>query len=133
MSDRPLYKKLGIKNDSIILILNQPKNYIDFFTDFPFNVIINHNCENEQVEFIHIFVKTINELEHYFALTKSSLQKKGILWVSWPKKASNVVTEFDKFKVIKFGLEHGLVDVKVVAMDEVWSGQKFIYRSKDRK
>lgn len=133
MSIRPLYKKLGIKNDSDILVLNQPKNYIDFFTDFPSNVIINHNCEIEQVEFIHIFVKTKIELEHYFNLAKSNLKKTGILWVSWPKKASNVETELDKFIVMKYGLDNGLVDTKVVSVDEIWSGHKFIYRLKDRE
>lgn len=133
MSIRPLYKKLGIKNDSDILVLNQPKNYIDFFTDFPSNVIINHNCEIEQVEFIHIFVKTKIELEHYFNLAKSNLKKTGILWISWPKKASNVETELDKFIVMKYGLDNGLVDTKVVSVDEIWSGHKFIYRLKDRE
>ena len=119
-------------SNSIIVILNQPKNYIDFFSDFPSNVIINQNCASDQVEFIHIFVKTIKELEHFYALAKSNLKKNGILWISWPKKASNIKTELDKFVIMKYGLDNGLVDTKVTSIDENWSGYKFVYRLKDR-
>ncbi len=131
-SGTPLAKKLGIKKDSIILILNQPNNYVDFFSSFPDNVIIQENCENEKVEFIHIFVSTIRELEYYYSLAKSNLKKNGILWISWPKKTSKIMTEIDKFIVMKYGLDHGLVDTKVAAIDENWSGHKFVYRLKDR-
>ena len=131
-STTSLDKKLGIKSNSVILILNQPKNYIDFFSDFPSNVIINEKCESEQVEFIHIFVKTIKELEHNYALAKSNLKKNGILWISWPKKTSNIKTELDKFVIMKYGLNNGLVDTKVSSIDENWSGHKFVYRLKDR-
>jgi hypothetical protein len=55
-----------------------------------------------------------------------------MLWVSWPKKASKVVTDLDETKVREFGLKNGLVDVKVCAVDEVWSGHKFVYRLNDR-
>lgn len=131
-SRTPLSKKLGIKKDSVILILNQPKNYVDFFKDFPNNVIVKENCENEKVEFIHIFVRTIKELEFYYSLAKSCLKKNGILWISWPKKTSKIKTEINKFTVMKYGLDHGLVDIKVAAIDENWSGHKFVYRLKDR-
>ena len=60
------------------------------------------------------------------------LRKDGMLWVSWPKKASKVSTDLDENKIRTFGLNNGLVDVKVCAVDEVWSGLKFVFRLTDR-
>jgi hypothetical protein len=132
ISTTPLYKKLGITGNSEIIVLNQPKNYVDFFSDFPSNVIINENEECGQVEFIHIFVKTTKELEHFYDLAKMNLKKNGFLWISWPKKGSKIETELDKFIIMKYGLDNGLVDTKVASIDENWSGHKFVYRLKDR-
>ncbi|MBL4707447.1 MAG: DUF3052 domain-containing protein [Flavobacteriales bacterium] len=131
-STTPLYKKLGITSNSEILVLNQPKNYIDYFLDFPSNVIINETENSQQFEFIHIFVRTVNQLESFYKIAKSSLKKNGILWISWPKKVSNIKTELDKFLIMKYGLKNGLVDTKVAAIDADWSGHKFVYRLKDR-
>lgn len=132
ISSTPLYKKLGITNDSEIMVLNQPKNYTDFFSDFPDNVIINKTENSQQVEFIHIFVSTIKELESLYKIAKANLKKNGFLWISWPKKASKIDTELDKFMIMKYGLDNGLVDTKVASIDENWSGHKFVYRLKDR-
>lgn len=131
-SPTPLYKKLGITNDSEIWILNEPKKYIDFFSDFPPNIVINTKEKSGHVEFIHIFVKTIKELEHFYRLAKTNLKKNGFLWISWPKKSSKIETELDKFIIMKYGLDNGLVDTKVASIDEDWSGHKFVYRLKNR-
>jgi hypothetical protein len=131
-SPTPLFKKLGITNDSEIMVLNQPKKYFDFFLDFPSNVVISKNENNQCFEFIHIFVKTVKELENLYKIAKISLKKNGILWISWPKKSSKIETELDKFMIMKYGLNNGLVDTKVAAIDENWSGLKFVYRLKDR-
>jgi hypothetical protein len=128
----PLFKKLGITSDSEIMVLNQPNNYIDFFFDFPSNVVINKTENNQQFEFIHIFVRTVKELESLYEIAKKSLKKNGILWISWPKKSSKIETELDKFMIMKYGLNNGLVDTKVASIDENWSGHKFVYRLKDR-
>ncbi|UJH68629.1 hypothetical protein [Allomuricauda sp. SCSIO 65647] len=61
------------------------------------------------------------------------MKKNGILWISWPKKSSKIETELDKFYILEYGLANGLVDTKVAAIDENWSGHKFVYRVKDRK
>ena len=135
MSDnkpRPLYKKLGITSDSEILVLNQPKNYSEFFSEFPSNVIINETEKKQHFVFIHIFVRTHIELERFYKTAKSSLKKNGFLWISWPKKSSNITTELDKFMILKYGLNNGLVDTKVASISENWSGHKFVYRLKDR-
>ncbi len=128
----PLYKKLGIISDSEILVLNQPKNYIQFFLDFPSKVVINETVNGNQFEFIHLFVSSVNELENFYNIAKESLKKNGVLWISWPKKSSKIKTELDKFKILKYGLGNGLVDTKVASIDENWSGHKFVYRLKDR-
>ncbi|MCJ8288791.1 MAG: DUF3052 domain-containing protein [Crocinitomicaceae bacterium] len=131
-SSTPLFKKLGITNDSEIMVLNQPKKYLDFFYDFPSNVVINETENNQQFEFIHIFVKTVKELDRFYKIAKISLKKNGILWISWPKKTSTIESELDKFMIMKYGLNNGLVDTKVASIDEDWSGHKFVYRLKDR-
>lgn len=63
---------------------------------------------------------------------KKNLKKDGMMWISWPKKSSGVTTDLDENFIRDFGLQEGLVDVKVCAVDEIWSGLKFVYRIKDR-
>jgi len=60
-----------------------------------------------------------------------ALNKNDILWISWPKKSASIPTEIDKYTIMKYGLDHGLVDTKVVAIDANWSGFKFVFRLKD--
>ncbi len=132
ISTTPLYKKLGITEGSEIMVLNQPKKYTDFFADFPSKVLINETAKHQQFVFIHIFVRTVIELESLYKIAKENLKKEGVLWISWPKKASKLSTELDKFMIMKYGLENGLVDTKVASIDENWSGHKFVYRLTDR-
>jgi hypothetical protein len=128
----PLYKKLGIKSDSKIVVLNLSEKYIDFFSDFPPNVVINDTCSEPDSGFVHIFVQTLPELDTYFKTAKTCLARNGMLWISWPKKASDIISEVDKFKVMKHGLSRGLVDTKIASIDKTWSACKFVYRMKDR-
>ncbi|MGL1888637.1 MAG: DUF3052 domain-containing protein [Reichenbachiella sp.] len=132
LSKTSLFKKLGIKSESEILVLNTPKSYLGFFTDFPNNVLISEDQSNQQFEFIHLFVSTVKELENLYTVAKTSLKKNGVLWISWPKKTSKIETELDKFMIMKYGLDNGLVDTKVASIDNNWSGHKFVYRLKDR-
>lgn len=77
--------------------------------------------------------KEKKELESEFPRLKAHLAMDGILWTSWPKGASKVKTDLTETIVRQIGLAKGLVDVKICAVDEVWSGLKFVYRLKDRK
>lgn len=132
-SGTPLAKKLGIKEGFLIQVYNAPKNYIDFFYEFPDDVVISNSKQGEEtVDFIHLFATTKEELSQAFLKAKPTLKKNGSLWVSWPKKTSKIASEIDKFHVMKYGLDQGLVDVKVAAVDADWSGHKFMYRKKDR-
>jgi hypothetical protein len=78
------------------------------------------------------FAKDKAILSKKFHELKNSLKKTGTLWVCWPKKASKADTDLDENKVQEMGLDQGLVDVKVVSVNEVWSGLKFVFRLKDR-
>ncbi len=71
-------------------------------------------------------------MERRFAELARALAPAGMLWISWPKKASGVATDLTEDVIRLIGLAHGLVDVKVAAVDEVWSGLKFVRRVKDR-
>jgi hypothetical protein len=84
------------------------------------------------VDFVHVFVKEKKLFEKQFKLAMKHLAKDGLLWISWPKKASKVLTDLDENIIRDFGLEEGMVDVKVCAVDEIWSALKFVFRIKDR-
>ena len=82
--------------------------------------------------FIHAFFVNSQKLDQQFPALKKALDQSGSLWISWPKKAAKVETDITENTVREIGLRHGLVDIKVCAVDEVWSGLKFVYRLKDR-
>jgi hypothetical protein len=84
------------------------------------------------LDFIHAFFRSADALAGAFPRLKKSLAKDGALWISWPKKSSPLAGDLDEGGVRSIGLENGLVDVKVCAVDDDWSGLKFVYRLKDR-
>jgi len=84
------------------------------------------------LDFIQFFTTEQGDLERRFAMLARSLTPAGMLWISWPKKASGVATDLTEDVIRAVGLAHGLVDVKVAAVDDVWSGLKFVRRLKDR-
>lgn len=131
-SKTPLIKKLGIKENSKILILNQPDRYLKTLGTIPQNVEIKHKL-GEKFKFVQFFANKKQELENMFPTLKKSLSFDGMLWISWPKKSSKARTDLDENIVMEIGLKNELVDVKVCAIDETWSGLKFVFRIKDRK
>jgi hypothetical protein len=131
-SQTPLVKKLGIKPASHIFIKNEPKTYWDWLSPLPENVIVVKQLRTQNLDFAHVFVLSTKEYETQFLRMKKVLKKDGMLWISWPKKASKIETDLNENKIRDFGLVNGMVDVKVCAVDEVWSGLKFVYRTKDR-
>ncbi|MCW5912791.1 MAG: DUF3052 family protein [Cyclobacteriaceae bacterium] len=131
-SQTPLAKKLGIKDSISMRVIAEPHEYWDWLAPLPPSVRVVKRLTTQPIDFIHAFVKTRSEFESLFLTLKSTLDKDGMLWVSWPKKASGVATDLDENKIRDFGLANGLVDVKVCAVDDTWSGLKFVYRTKDR-
>lgn len=131
-SKTPLAKKLGIKEKFTILVINQPDNYWDLLTDLP-TVEVENEETSKSLDFIHLFVTDLEEMQQLLLKWKPRLKLNGTLWISWPKKASKMPTNVDKWNVMEAGQAIGLVDVKVAAIDDIWSGHKFVYRTKDRK
>ncbi|MFD2098593.1 DUF3052 domain-containing protein [Flagellimonas iocasae] len=131
-SGTPLAKKLGLKEGFSILLHNLPKHYWDLFSDLPPELQILNKEKPESADFIHIFCKTVDELTSVTSTYKMALKMNGILWVSWPKGTSQIQTDLKREPVREHLLSIGLVDTKVAAIDEDWSGLKFVYRLKDR-
>jgi len=130
-SGTPLAKKLGIKPGFDIALINAPDYYPDLFTDLPGNLHISKQINNGH-DMIHLFVKDKTTYFHYLAHLKDQIKQNGMVWVSWPKKASKIITDITEEIIRNEALQNGLVDVKVCAVDEVWSGLKLVIRVKDR-
>ncbi len=129
-SGTPLVKKLGIKQDFNIALVNAPANFANTL-DLPAGVSINSRSR-QPLDFAQLFVKSERELTRKFSEIAKRLNASGMLWVSWPKKSSVVNTDLSENIVRAIGLAAGMVDVKVCAVDDVWSGLKFVFRLKDR-
>lgn len=131
-SGTPLVKKLGIKPGQRIALLSAPTQYRRTLGPLPEKVGCAEGL-SEKLDFIQLFVTSRAELKNRFAQAKGCLAADGSLWISWPKKASGVATDLNENAVREIGLALGLVDVKVCAVDETWSGLKFVFRLKDRR
>ena len=131
-SKNPLWKKLGIKEQYNCLVIQSPTDYFDLLETTPMETQWEDKIEKPPYDFIHVFAKEIEFLENGWTQWKESLKKDGSLWISWPKGTSKLTTDLNGNVVREFGLNGGLVDVKVCAIDEDWSGLKFMYRKKDR-
>jgi hypothetical protein len=129
-SGKPLVQKLGIKDGWAIAILNAPQGY-ERTLKLPGNVRRKASAAGS-LDFIQFFTDQKRELEGRFAGLARALAPAGMLWISWPKRASGVATDLTEDVIRVIGLAHGLVDVKVAAVDGVWSGLKFVRRLKDR-
>jgi hypothetical protein len=128
-SGTPLPKKLGIKDQFRVAFLDLPAEVKMELKDA---LATCKMAKQGPFDFVHIFVKSRVELRKHFARLSSQLEPNGMLWVSWPKKTSGVKTDLTENDVRDIGLELGLVDVKVCAVTEIWSGLKFVIRLKDR-
>jgi hypothetical protein len=130
-SGTPLPKKLGIKEGSRIALVNAPKDFQTELGELPDDVqFIKRPAKS--LDIILLFVLTEQALVRDFAKLSATLVSNGMLWIAWPKKISGVKTDLSEDRVRQIGLDAGLVDVKVCAIDDTWSGLKFVYRLKDR-
>lgn len=131
-SGTPLIKKLGIKDDYRIAFVHEPDQYRDLLGALADTVQILP-LESGDLNFVHAFYTEKVLLQAEFPQLKAALHKDGMLWISWPKKASKVPTDLNGNSVRQMGLDGGLVDIKVAAIDTTWSALKFVYRREDRK
>jgi hypothetical protein len=130
-SHRSLVEKLGIKPGQRIAILNAPRGYRATLGTLPPGVRVAAVARGV-LPFIHFFTPNRDELEARLPALLRALTPDGALWVSWPKKASGVATDITEDVVRAVALPTGLVDVKVAAIDDVWSGLKLVRRLKNR-
>ncbi|HXZ32435.1 MAG TPA: DUF3052 family protein [Terriglobales bacterium] len=130
-SGTPLPKKLGIKERFRVAFFDLPSDVKAELKDALKTCRILKDGK-DQLDFAMIFVKSAADLKRQFAQIAKRLAPAGMLWVSWPKKSSGVSTDLDENKVRAIGLDAGLVDVKVCAVNEIWSGLKFVIRLTDR-
>jgi hypothetical protein len=131
-SGRPLADKLGIKPGMTVCVLGAPANYQASLGFLPDGITWLTELGKGECDFIHFFTKDKKELETLFPELKKNLATDGMLWVSWPKMAAEAKTDLKEPLVMEVGLANGLVDVKVAAIDDTWSGLKFVRRLKDR-
>ena len=130
-SGTPLPKKLGIKEQFHVLLLDPPADVkAELKEALATCQIAKH--DRAPLDFAMIFVKSAAGLKKEFSQVAKRLTPAGMLWVSWPKKTSGVATDLTENDVRRIGLQAGLVDVKVCAVNEIWSGLKFVIRVKDR-
>jgi len=130
-SGTPLARKLGIKEGSVIAMINAPVDFQDTLGELPENVRIAKSTVR-LVDLIVLFADSEKRLRRDFTKQAIKISPKGMLWIAWPKKSSGRTTDLTFANVQEIGLAAGLVDVKICAIDDVWSGLKFVYRLKDR-
>jgi hypothetical protein len=130
-SGTPLAKKLGIKDDFRVALRRVPDQVRSELKDALAKCRIV-KATSVPIDLVFFFVKSAAELELQLPGFAKALAPAGMLWISWPKKSSGVATDLTENVVRECGLAAGLVDVKVCAVTDVWSGLKFVIRVKDR-
>jgi hypothetical protein len=131
-SGKPLVQKLGIKAGERVLVVRGPKDYESLIQPIP-GVVILRRSGKGPFDVIHVFATRVRELEADLHRLSAIMRDDGVIWASWPKKSSGVVTDLDDNTVRTLALEIGLVDVKVCAVDDTWSGLKLVRRLRDRE
>jgi hypothetical protein len=130
-SGTPLPKKLGLKEDGSIVLIGAPASFARHLAPLPAGAQVVTRT-GSRMGLVLFFATGRKQLESRFVALAAKLDPAGMLWVAWPKQASGVATDLNEAVVREVGLAAGLVDNKVCAIDEVWSGLRFQYRLKDR-
>ena len=130
-SGTPLAKKLGIKEGFSVLALNAPDNFEELLQPLPAGVSLSASLKSE-TDVIHFFTNSRDELFRGLAVYRKLIKQNGSIWVSWYKKAAKLPTEITEDTVREAAFPLGLVDIKVCAVDEKWSGLKLVIRKENR-
>jgi len=127
-SGTPLWKKLGYKAGVSAYVEGEPRNYISLLT-LPADVVVTWLPRaKSDMEFVHLFATSASQLKSKLESVRKRIVPGGVIWVSWPKKSSGVTSDIAEDTIRDLALPMGLVDVKVCAVDEVWSGLKLVIR-----
>jgi bifunctional DNA-binding transcriptional regulator/antitoxin component of YhaV-PrlF toxin-antitoxin module len=131
-SSTPLRRKLGIKEGARLAFINAPKDFQAYLGPLPHDAEVVKRLR-KPLDLVLLFVTTERALARDFAKLAEKLATNGMIWIAWPKKSSGVATDLSEGRVQRIGLDAGLVDVKICAIDDTWSGLKFVIRLRDRK
>jgi hypothetical protein len=130
-SGTPLAKKLGIKEVCRVCVFAPPANYLQLVAPLPIGATISDRVSAE-TDVIHLFATKRSQLTRRLANLRHKIRSDAAIWVSWPKKASGVPTDITEDTIRAVALPIGLVDVKVCAVDDIWSGLKLVIRKELR-
>ena|SRR5438309_10157416 len=130
-SGTPLAKKLGIKENTAVFTINAPENYHELLVPLPGGVTISTE-PTAKADIVHIFTNSYEDLRSALIKCRKLIKQDAAIWVSWYKKAAKLPTEITEDAVRDVALPMGLVDIKVCAVDEKWSGLKLVIRRENR-
>jgi hypothetical protein len=130
-SDTPLTKKLGIKEGFKVLVIKGPAEYRALLAPLPASVAFTSTATSS-TNLVHVFATERNALTRLLPTLRKKLSPEAAIWVSWPKKSSKVATDITEDTIREVALPLGLVDIKVCAVTEVWSGLKLVVRKELR-
>ena len=131
-SGTPLPRKLGIKPGHRVRLVDAPPGFGHVLGELPASVELMGDEAAEGLDLILFFTTSAEALRARFDALAGALVPAGMLWVAWPKKAAKVPTDLTENVIRDLALERGMVDVKVCAIDQTWSGLKLVYRLADR-
>ena len=131
-SGTPLARKLGLKDGHRVSFVQMPDN-VRADIDSAGLALIEARLEDDNLDLVHIFTKNRLALESSLAIARHTIAQNGMIWVSWPKKASKVATDITEDTIRDLAFPLGLVDVKVCAVDAIWSGLKLVIRKELRR
>ena len=131
-SGTTLVKKLGLADNAKALVRNEPKGYWDWISPLPEGVSVKSR-PSTGLNFVHLFVTKQSSYRKEVLAARKLIAPDGMIWISWPKKSSGVPSDLDENVIRDFALKNGLVDVKVCAVNEVWSGLKLVIPVKLRE
>jgi Protein of unknown function (DUF3052) len=130
-SASPLPKKLGFKDSTILVVLNEPAEYDNVLGPLP-SGLARQGAPTRATTIVHVFVTKRQELVRHLSSLRRKLNAEAAVWVSWPKQASKVPTDITESTIREVALPLGFVDIKVCAVSEIWSGLKLVVRKELR-
>jgi hypothetical protein len=131
-SGTPLWRKLGIKPGSRVCVPNAPPGYDAWVSPLPQGASVVSTADKASCDVVHVFADSLAALEGELKQARTLIRSNGAIWVSWPKKAARIATDVDENRIRNLALQSDLVDVKVCAVTDVWSGLKLVVRKQLR-
>ncbi len=131
-SGTPLPQKLGIKPGLTVVAINPPANYRRLLGQIPDSITFSERLKSGS-SFVHLFTSRRSEMQKKMSILRDKISDNGAIWVSWPKKSSGISTDVTEDVIREIALPLGFVDIKVCAVDEIWSGLKLMIRRENRR